>query len=157
MLRLSQSHLDQIRQHGAREYPNECCGILLGRVDGENKEVREVVPLKNLRREAAEAEKLLPLDSPGLESERNRFLIDPRDQIRVEKEARARGLDVVGYYHSHPDHPARPSNYDREHAWPWYSYVIVSVQRGEPKDLTSWVLTDDRKRFDPEQVNPLNP
>jgi proteasome lid subunit RPN8/RPN11 len=157
MLRLSQSQSDQIRQHSAREYPNECCGILLGRADGEDKEVREVVPLKNLRQDAAEAEKLLPLESPELESERNRFLIDPRDQIRVEKEARAKSLDVVGYYHSHPDHPARPSNYDREHAWPWYSYVIVSVQRGEPRDLTSWVLTDDRERFDSEQVGLLNP
>jgi proteasome lid subunit RPN8/RPN11 len=157
MLKLSQSHLEKIRQHGVREYPNECCGILLGRADGENKEVREVVPLKNLRQDAAEAEKLLPLDSPGVESERNRFLIDPRDQIRVEKDARARGLDVVGYYHSHPDHPARPSNYDREHAWPWYSYVIVSVQKGEPRDLSSWVLTDDRQRFDSEQLSLLNP
>jgi proteasome lid subunit RPN8/RPN11 len=157
MIRISKTQLDRIRQHSAREYPNECCGILLGRADGEDKEVREVVPLKNLRQDAAEAEKLLPLESPELESERNRFLIDPRDQIRVEKEARAKSLDVVGYYHSHPDHPARPSNYDREHAWPWYSYVIVSVQRGEPRDLTSWVLTDDRERFDSEQVGLLNP
>ena len=73
------------------------------------------------------------MEDPGRESERNRFLIDPLEQLRVEKDARARGLDVLGYYHSHPDHPARPSNYDREHAWPWYSYVIVSVQRGEPR------------------------
>jgi proteasome lid subunit RPN8/RPN11 len=157
MLKLNQSQSDQIRQHGAREYPNECCGILLGRADGEKKEVLEVMPLKNLRQDAAEADKLLPLESPELESERNRFLIDPRDQIRVEREARASGLEVIGYYHSHPDHPARPSNYDREHAWPWYSYVIVSVQKGEPREMTSWVLTDDRERFDPEQVNVLNP
>jgi proteasome lid subunit RPN8/RPN11 len=157
MLKLNPSQSDQIRQHSAREYPNECCGILLGRADGEDKEVWEVVPLKNLRLDAVEAAKTLPLESPGLESERNRFLIDPRDQIRVEKEARARGLVVLGYYHSHPDHPARPSNYDREHAWPWYSYLIVSVQGGEPRDLTSWVLTDDRERFEPEQLSGPNP
>ncbi|MBZ5543234.1 MAG: M67 family metallopeptidase [Acidobacteriia bacterium] len=156
MLKLDQSHLDQIRQHGARDYPSECCGILLGRADAKDKEVREVVPLKNLRHDSARAQALLPLDDPGRETERNRFLIDPMEQLRVEKDARARSLDVVGYYHSHPDHPARPSNYDREHAWPWYSYVIVSVQKGEPKDLTSWVLTDGRERFDPEQVDALN-
>jgi proteasome lid subunit RPN8/RPN11 len=155
-LKLTQSQLDQIRRHGARDYPNECCGILLGSADGDDKEVHEIVPLKNLRRDAELAQKLLPLDAPGVESERNRFLIDPRDQIRVEKDARAKGLDALGYYHSHPDHPARPSDYDREHAWPWYSYVILSVQRGEPKEMTCWVLTDDRERFDREQVDVLN-
>lgn len=74
----------------------------------------------------------------------------------MEKDARARRLDVLGYYHSHPDHPARPSEYDRNHAWPWYSYVIVSVKRGEPKDTTSWVLSDDRSRFDPEPMEVVN-
>ncbi|MBZ5515448.1 MAG: M67 family metallopeptidase [Acidobacteriia bacterium] len=155
-LNLNESQLEQIRQHGARDYPSECCGVILGRADGENKEVREVVPLKNLRHDARRAQELLPLDDPGRETEKNRFLIDPLEQLRVEKDARARGLEVLGYYHSHPDHPARPSNYDREHAWPWYSYLIVSVEKGEPKDLTSWVLTDDRSRFDPEDVNVLN-
>jgi proteasome lid subunit RPN8/RPN11 len=72
--------------------------------------------------------------------------------LRVEKENRKRGLDVVGYYHSHPDHPARPSEYDRAHAWPWYSYVIVSVERGEPKAMTSWMLSEDRSRFDEETL-----
>jgi len=104
----------------------------------------------------ARAQEVLPLDAPGRESERNRFLIDPLEQLRVEKDARARGLDVLGYYHSHPDHPARPSEYDRDHAWPWYSYIIVSVERGEPKDMTSWVLSDDRARFDSEQIEMLN-
>ena len=127
--------------------------MLLGRADGDYKDVSEAVALRNLRQDPARAQELLPLDSPGVESERNRFLIDPRDQIRVEKDARARSLDVVGYYHSHPDHPARPSNYDREHAWPWYSYVIISVERGEPKDLNSWVLRDDRSQFDREDVD----
>jgi proteasome lid subunit RPN8/RPN11 len=70
----------------------------------------------------------------------------------VEKDARARGLEVLGYYHSHPDHPARPSINDREHAWPWYSYVIISVERGIPKDLTSWVLAEDRGAFRAEQL-----
>jgi len=144
--------LESIRSHGAREYPNECCGMLLGHADGAAKQVSEVVPLRNLRHDPARAQELLPLDDPGRESEKNRFLIDPQEQLRVEKDARARGLDVLGYYHSHPDHPALPSNYDREHAWPWYSYVILSVEQGEARELTSWVLSEDRARFDPEPV-----
>ncbi len=151
-LKLSQPQVEAIRQHGAQDYPSECCGMLLGHADGDRKDVSEVVALRNLRQDPARAQTLLPLDSPGMESERNRFLIDPKDQIRIEKDARARSLDVVGYYHSHPDHPARPSTYDREHAWPWYSYVIISVERGEPKDLNSWVLRDDRSQFDWEDV-----
>lgn len=156
-LKLTQQQLELIRHHGVREYPNECCGILLGHANGSRKEVREVVPLKNLRADPARAQNFVPLRDPGRESERNRYLIDPADQIKVEKDARARALEVVGYYHSHPDHPARPSDYDREHAWPWYSYIIVSVQRGEPKELTCWVLSDDRSQFNPEQVEGLKP
>ena len=156
-LKIQQREIDAIGQHGARDYPNECCGILLGLAEGAEKRVSEAVPLKNLRTDPGAAQELLPLASPGAESERNRFLIDPREQIRVEKDARARSLEVLGYYHSHPDHLARPSKYDREHAWPWYSYVIVAIEQGEPRDLTSWVLTEDRERFDPEPVEVLNP
>ncbi len=156
-LHLDTSLVRSIRNHAARDYPNECCGMLLGRVEGGSREVLEAVPLKNLRAEPDKAQEILPLDAPGAESERNRFLIDPGEQLRVEKAARARGLEVLGYYHSHPDHPARPSIYDRDHAWPWYAYVIVSVERGEPKELTSWVLAADRSRFDPEPWEALNP
>ena len=155
-LKLTSKHWQEICSHGVRDYPNECCGILLGRDDSGDKKVLEVVPLKNLRHDPVRAQEFLPLDEPGRESERNRFLIDPLEQLRVEKSARARSWDVLGYYHSHPDHPARPSEYDREHAWPWYSYIIVSVEKGEPKDMTCWVLSDDRSRFDPEQMDVLN-
>jgi len=141
-----------IYQHGARDYPSECCGVLLGRVEGDAKHVAEVVGLKNLRHDPSRAQELLPVDDPGRETRRNRFLIDPLDQLRVEKDARTRRLEVLGYYHSHPDHPARPSIYDREHAWPWYSYVIVSVERGFARDLTCWVLAEDGRDFCPEQV-----
>jgi proteasome lid subunit RPN8/RPN11 len=151
-LKINTAQMESIRQHGARDYPGECCGVMLGKADGLSKEVGEIVPLKNLRNDPARAQELLPVDDPKRETERNRFLIDPRDQLQVEKEARGRDLEVLGYYHSHPDHPARPSNYDREHAWPWYSYVIVSVERGVAKDLTCWVLTGDRGMFDPEQL-----
>ena len=155
-INLSKDQLDAIRNHGGTDYPNECCGILLGDAKDQHKKVKEVIPLKNLRLDPARAQELLPLESPGRESERNRFLIDPLEQLKVEKGARSRGLDVLGYYHSHPDAPARPSEYDREHAWPWYSYVIVSVKEGEPGEMTSWVLSDDRSRFGSEQMEVLN-
>jgi len=156
-IKASPRELDAIRGHAARDYPNECCGILLGREVDRAKEVSEAVPLKNLRTEPDKAQAVLPLEAPGRESERNRFLIDPLEQLKVEKDARARGLDVVGYYHSHPDHPARPSNYDRDHAWPWYSYLIISVERGKAGELLSWTLSEDRSRFDPESLEVRKP
>jgi proteasome lid subunit RPN8/RPN11 len=151
-VKLSSEHLEAIRRHCARDYPVECCGVLLGKLEGNAKHVTEVEALKNLRQDVSRAQEFLPVDDPASETERNRFLIDPLDQLRVEKEARAKGLEVLGYYHSHPDHPARPSLYDREHAWPWYSYLIVSVERGRAKDVTCWVLAEAGGMFYPEQV-----
>lgn len=152
MLRLNAEHLEAIHRHAARDYPTECCGVLLGRDEGDMKRVADVAPLTNLRHDAARAQEFVPLEHPGRESERNRYLIDPHEQLRAEKGARDRGLEVLGYYHSHPDHPARPSEYDREHAWPWYSYVIVAVEKGVPRDSRSWVLSEDRSAFQPEQL-----
>jgi proteasome lid subunit RPN8/RPN11 len=151
-LQINNAELESIRAHAAQDYPSECCGVLLGKAQGEAKHVTEALPLTNLRHDPDRAQELLPLDDPGRETERNRFLIDPLDQLRVEKDARERGLHVLGYYHSHPDHPARPSVYDRDHAWPWYSYVIITVERGTPKELTSWVLAEDRSAFGEEQL-----
>jgi proteasome lid subunit RPN8/RPN11 len=136
-LMISRELLESIREHGKRAYPNECCGVLLGRIENSGKAVVKLRPMENARE-----------DSP-----RNRYLISPRDLLEAEKAARALGLDIVGVYHSHPDHPARPSEFDREHAFPWYSYIIVSVRGGEPLDLTSWTLRDDRAAFDAEDLN----
>jgi len=157
MLKVTEKHLAAIRAHGCRTYPAECCGILLGHANGEQRVVTEVVPLRNLRHDPQRAQALLPLEEPGRESERNRFLIDPRDQLRIEKDARARQLTVLGYYHSHPDHHARPSRYDQEHAWPWYSYVILSVEQGAARELSCWVLAEDRSHFDCQSVEIVNP
>lgn len=126
----------QMRAHGAEAYPKECCGALLGRDIEGTREVRALYPLIN-RRE----------DSP-----RNRFTITAEDVLRAQAAAREKLLDVIGWYHSHPDHPARPSEYDREHAWPWYSYVIVSVAEREPREMTSWRLADDRSIFSVEEI-----
>jgi proteasome lid subunit RPN8/RPN11 len=136
-LMISDQLLESIREHGKRAYPNECCGVLLGRMENSRKSVVELRQMENARE-----------DSP-----RNRYPISPRDLLEAEKAARALGLDIVGVYHSHPDHPARPSEFDREHAFPWYSYIIVSVRGGEPLDLTSWTLRDDRSAFDAEALN----
>lgn len=155
-LRLQEQHINEIRRHAERDYPSECCGVLLGTAASDAKEVRRTEPLRNIRREPGQGSEYLPLEDPGRESERNRFLIAPADLIRAEREARASGLEIVGYYHSHPDHPARPSGYDRDHAFPWYSYVIVSVAAGRAGAYTSWVLREDRTEFEPEKLEVLN-
>jgi proteasome lid subunit RPN8/RPN11 len=135
-LRLAEELAARIRAHGVEAYPHECCGALLGRDRDADREVVDLLPLPN-RRE----------DSP-----RNRFSISPEDFRSAEKAGQERGLELVGWYHSHPDHPALPSEFDRQHAWPWYSYVIVSVERSEAKQMASWRLADDRSRFTFEEI-----
>ena len=136
ILRLSEEVAGRIRVHAVDTYPDECCGALLG-VDGaEDREVRDLVALENRRK-----------DSP-----RNRFSITPEDFRAAERAARERGMELIGWYHSHPDAAARPSQYDREHAWPWYSYVILGVEAREPREMTSWRLAGDRSRFRAEAI-----
>jgi proteasome lid subunit RPN8/RPN11 len=135
-LRIAQELLRRIEAHGVEAYPHECCGALLGREADGSREIIELVPLTNRRD-----------DSP-----RNRFEVTPEDVRFAENAARAKSLELLGWYHSHPDHPARPSNFDREHAWPWYSYIIVSVVSREPREMNSWRLRDDRSAYDPEAI-----
>ncbi|HEX8853308.1 MAG TPA: M67 family metallopeptidase [Pyrinomonadaceae bacterium] len=138
MLRLGREHEDEIRRHGEQEYPHECCGLLLGRVETDgSKRVAEVYAVSNAREE---------------EARHNRSLILPGEYLRGERHARARGLDVLGNYHSHPNHPAVPSQFDLEHAWPTWSYVIVSVREGSAAELRSWEMVSDRSRFEEERV-----
>jgi proteasome lid subunit RPN8/RPN11 len=86
------------------------------------------------------------------EGPRRRFLVRPQDYTAAERRAKELGAELLGFYHSHPDHPARPSQYDLDHAWPFFSYVIVAVRRGRPEAMTSWRLREDRSAFDPEQL-----
>ena len=137
-LRLSDALADKIRGEAERAYPAECCGVLAGHGSGV-KEVSRLVPVPNRR-----------TDDP------HRYLISPDDLRRIEVELRASGHEVLGCYHSHPDHPAVPSAFDTEQAWPWYSYVIVRVDRGRAGELTSWVLDDDRSKMHAESVDALN-
>jgi proteasome lid subunit RPN8/RPN11 len=138
---ISDQLTENIGQHGVETYPHECCGALLGHdSDGVSPESkREVLGLH-------------PLVNRRDDSPRNRFSVSADDVRDAEKAAAQQGLEIVGWYHSHPDHPARPSAYDREHAWPWYSYIIVSVNGGVAQDMTSWRLNDDRQEFAPEAI-----
>ena len=135
-IELSLEHWKRIEQHGAEAYPNECCGMLLGQEKDGRKIIVDILPLKNARD-----------DSP-----RNRFLILPEDFIRGDQEAKSRGLDILGFYHSHPDHFAQPSEYDRQHAWPWYTYLILGVNGGVPGALTGWLLSQDGGQFLQEEL-----
>jgi len=135
-LKIRGEMIRRIQGHGVETYPHECCGALLGH-DGE--EVREVLDL-------------LPLANRRDDSPRNRFEVTSDDVRLAERTAREKQLELIGWYHSHPNAPARPSEYDRDHAWPWYSYVIVSVQNGEPRDMTSWRLHDDRSGYAAEAI-----
>jgi proteasome lid subunit RPN8/RPN11 len=135
---ISGESTEEIRAHGARDYPYECCGLLIGKFEADgSKNVLETFAISNAREEAAK---------------RNRFLIQPEELLRGEKYARDKKLDVVGFYHSHPDSPAVPSQYDLEHAWPQYSYIIVTTTSGDTGDFRSWEQRADRTQFDEEQI-----
>ena len=135
-MKITKSLLEKLKAHGRRTYPEECCGILLGRENGDEKVVSDVIEIDNARNEQRE----------------RRFLITPQAYQEADKEARKRALEILGFYHSHPDHPAWPSQYDLEHAWAWFSYMITSVEKGEPKETSSWVLREDRSAFDQEEI-----
>lgn len=135
-LRLRAIHTEQVHAHLCRAYPEEGCGVLLGRDEGAMRTVERVAEFENQRED----------------SRRNRYLISPEQLLTVEREAREEGLDVLGFFHSHPDHPAMPSAFDLEHAWPYYSYLIVSVEQGRVADARAWRLAPDRSRFEPETL-----
>ncbi|MCU1289075.1 MAG: putative metal-dependent protease of the superfamily [Acidobacteria bacterium] len=137
MISLTKELIEQIEAHAERDYPHECGGMLIGHFDAEKgKSVIELFPMEN-----ASAE----------ETRHNRVLILPKDVMRAERYAREKKLDVVGYYHSHPDDKAVPSQFDLDHALPVWSYIIVSVLKGEAVDVRSWQMEDDRSKFNEEK------
>lgn len=136
MLRMSARLLQTIRDHGRQSYEDEACGVIYGRSQDGTKEVLALQRLENSR-----------------DGERHRrFLITPEDYKQAETQASARGLELLGFYHSHPNHSAYPSAYDLEHAWPFFSYVIVSVRNSEPSEVRSFVMEDDRSGFSEEEL-----
>ena len=134
---LSVSQDAQIRAEGAAVYPDECCGIIYGHENGDTRVVSRLEAVANVFDEAERY---------------HRFSISGVQLMNAEKSAGERNELVLGFYHSHPDHPARPSEYDREHAWPFYSYVIVAVAKGKPETMTSWQLNDQSEQFEPQDV-----
>jgi proteasome lid subunit RPN8/RPN11 len=127
----------QIEREGCEVYPNECCGIMYGRDSVDGRRVERIEAVANV---FDEAEKY------------HRFSILPKQLMDAEKKAGDEGRLVLGFYHSHPDHPARPSEYDRTHAWPFYSYVIVAIARREAVDMTSWMLDESTETFGRQDI-----
>ncbi len=134
-LRLREGLLDEIRREGERAYPGECCGVLAGHA-GSTKQALSIRPVANRR-----------TDDP------HRYLSSGEDVRHAARDIGDSHLEIVGFYHSHPDHPAVPSAFDHEHAWPWYSYVIVQVNRGRSNEIASWVLSDDRATMQAESID----
>jgi proteasome lid subunit RPN8/RPN11 len=133
-VKIRRSAIDAIEAHGAEGYPDEICGVMLG--PQAERLVTEVRRAKNII----------------VERSRDRYEIDPRDHIRIQREADAAGLDILGYYHSHPDHPAQASRFDTERAWAGYVYVIVAIQGGKPVDANAFVADQDGGPFHPEPL-----
>jgi proteasome lid subunit RPN8/RPN11 len=139
ILRISEEVIARIHEHVERAYPEEGAGFLLG-ADAENgkRVVTTIFPLTNSRED---------------EARHNRFLITPEDYLKAESTADKLGLSLIGVFHSHPDHPNQPSEYDREWAQPFFSYIITSVNEGKAVESRSWRLTEDRSKFEEEKIN----
>lgn len=155
-LQLSAAQIQQICRHAEATYPEECCGLLLGTReasgdsggDSETVVVQEVWPVHNAW--SADHAEEAGLPTAG-HNRGDRYWIDPRDMLAAQRHARDRGSDVIGIYHSHPDHPAEPSECDRQLAWSSYCYLIVSVHQGKTKDLICWSL-DANHQFQPDPI-----
>jgi proteasome lid subunit RPN8/RPN11 len=136
MLKIPVTLMREIHDHGEASYPNECCGLIVGTMSGDTRTAHTVRRCKNLNTERA----------------RDRYLLDPLDMLRTQQEFESGPLDIIGIYHSHPDHPSRASQTDTERAWPGYSYLIISVQNGTVATNNSWVLNETERKFDEEKL-----
>ena len=131
---------EAIQREGVAAYPNECCGILVGRDSNGVRTVERIIPMKNNFDE---------------QEQYHRFTIDPMALARADEAAVKEGKAVVGFYHSHPDHPAQPSEYDRTHVPPWsyYSHIIVAIEKGKPAAMTCWTLNESTEQFDEQLIS----
>ena len=153
MLKLSAEQIQQILTHAEQTYPYECCGILMGKIEGTgDKYLVELIPTENSWNAETSENFEVPelLKNPVMTTE-HYFTISPQEMLKAQKEGRDRNLVIIGIYHSHPDHPAIPSEYDRLWAWSEYSYIIVSVQQGKAADVQNWCL-DEHHQFQPEEL-----
>ena len=140
MIEISGDLLKRIKIHGEETYNEECCGALFGNYSDESRSILDILEFENEKEE----------------SRQNRFLITPAQYRSAEKLAKEKNLELVGFYHSHPDHPAQPSQFDIDHALPWFIYIIVSINKGEANNLTSWILKEDRSEFDNQKMKLIN-
>jgi proteasome lid subunit RPN8/RPN11 len=137
VIAIPEALLEEIRAHGRDTYPEECCGGLLGQ-----------------RGEPARVSRIERIDNVRDVNRARRYEVSPQDYLRLERLAAEKGMELLGFYHSHPDHPAVPSTYDREHAFPFFHYLVCAVASGRPGDITAWVLSEDRGEFDREEIVP---
>jgi proteasome lid subunit RPN8/RPN11 len=135
VIAISPKVLAEIRAHGRDTYPEECCGGLLGR-----------------RGDPARVSRIERIDNVRDANRARRYEVSPRDYLRLERLAAEEGVELLGFYHSHPDHPAVPSTYDRDHAFPFFHYLVCAVASGRPGEVTAWVLSEDRREFGPEPI-----
>lgn len=142
VLKVSSHHLAAICQHGESTYPNECCGLLLGRLSEGSKTLVEVRATQNVWN--AEAAQLFVAEGVRATNQLSNYTISPQTMLEVQKEIRDRALQIIGIYHSHPNHPAIASECDRLYAWENYSYMIVSVIQGKAQEILCWELDSDR-------------
>jgi proteasome lid subunit RPN8/RPN11 len=140
-IEIHKTDLHLIKQHSEKDYPNECCGFLLGKAENGKKTVVLSQPVQNYRES---------------KNQYNRFEIPPHEYIKAEQFAKSNNLDIVGFYHSHPNAEAQPSQYDLDHSWPFYSYIIVSVKNKKSDKTTSWQLKENRSEFIQEEIVEIN-
>lgn len=150
-IKITTNHQEIIKNHAEKTYPEECCGLILGYLSSQGKTVVEVIPTDNVWN--TEASNFTQAQKEY--STRKRYAIAPQVMLQIQKEARSRNLNIIGIYHSHPDYPAIPSEWDRLYAWGEYSYIIVSVQNGKAGELQSWSL-DDNHQFHSETLECVN-
>ncbi len=136
-IRLSQKIIGKISNHAIDEFPHECCGFLIGKFNDEQADADEYVSAKNSVEENKE----------------RRFIIDPVEYMQVESRADAQNMSLIGIVHSHPNSPAVPSEFDRNHAFSGFSYIIISVMENDVKEIRSWRLTEDREKFIEEHID----
>jgi proteasome lid subunit RPN8/RPN11 len=136
MLRIREAVLEEIRTHMRETYPHECCGLIIGVSEDGARRGLGSRRCRNLNTERA----------------RDRYELDPADMLRTSQELVGSEQDIVGVYHSHPDHPSQPSEFDRDHAWPGWSYIIGSVMKGQVATVQSWELDESARRFEEETI-----
>ncbi|MGE5846263.1 MAG: M67 family metallopeptidase [Ignavibacteria bacterium] len=139
MIKIPENIYGGICSHGEDTYNEECCGAIFGCNKDYGKEIREIMKFKNEKDE----------------NRQNRYLISPSDYLSAEKTAKEKNLELIGFYHSHPDHPAVPSKFDTDHAFPWFLYIIVSILNGKAADLRGWILEENREKFNEEIIEKI--